>query len=439
MKRQKNISDLFRDNQHKLDERPSADAWDRLERKLDRHQTSARRQVRPMYRNLIMAASILFLVGMVSFLSLFLKQDKASISKAMNAPSYTPVPTDFEDITYTDANDGLYKMVNYSKNLNTNPRKVIQEGTPYKKLVAQRTNSSGFSSNTEYAQINKLNKEKENTSFDYNNQAPTNDGVIAMNNEIIENSNVIVSGNDAIEEESTPIPTPTTSATYKSQAPPITNDAVDEENAAGIVHIEAKRTTAAKDAANHAKARMKTFGKAEKRSESQEDMVLNVAKNQIGVSADKSQLGLNQFQWILGNWKNQSPLGQSLEAWKQLDEFTIQGKGFLVVNGDTTFTESMNIQKIDQDLYYVLAVDAQGQQQRYKLKTYTEKEVIFENNNIAFPNQVILQRTDSKNFTTVLQNSQAPTQLNASQNTYLRNRNQIRPEQVERVMTKTQK
>ena len=65
--------------------------------------------------------------------------------------------------------------------------------------------------------------------------------------------------------------------------------------------------------------------------------------------------------------------------------------------------------------------------------------MIFENNNIAFPNQVILQRTDSKNFTTVLQNSQAPTQLNASQNTYLRNRNQIRPEQVERVMTKTQK
>ncbi len=436
MKRQKNISDLFRDNQHKLNERPSSDAWDRLERKLDRHQTSARPQVRPMYRQLIMAASILFLVGMVSFFSFFLKQEKASFSEMQKVPSLTPVPTDFEDITYTDANDGLYKMVNYSKNLNTNPRKVIQEGAPYKKLVAQRTTKlNGAPSNIQYAQVEKVRKNKNakaevEESIVMENSAAaakhsdTNDGIIAMKDESNADDKII-------ESPSKPV---------VASAPTTYSDAdIAFEESAEIVSTSSaeaqKRVDAAKDATPKAKTSRAT--KKQESTARAQDITLNAMKNSIEVSANSPQLGLDQFKWILGNWKNQSPIGQSYEAWKQLDEFNIQGKGFLVVNGDTTFTEGMNIQKIDQDLYYILAVDQQGVPVKYKLKTYTEKQVVFENNAIAFPNQVILQRADAKNFKTVLQNSQAPTQLNASQNVYLQNRNQIHPEQVERVMTKT--
>jgi len=55
MSKQKDIFDLFRDNQHKLDETPSRQSWQRLERRLQKHQ---RRNNRSIMRYVLMAAAL---------------------------------------------------------------------------------------------------------------------------------------------------------------------------------------------------------------------------------------------------------------------------------------------------------------------------------------------------------------------------------------------
>ena len=68
MKPQDKIVDLFRKNQHKLNERPSLQAWNRLERRLDQKERLLNRQ-KPtfsIYRLLMMAAAAITLVFFIT-------------------------------------------------------------------------------------------------------------------------------------------------------------------------------------------------------------------------------------------------------------------------------------------------------------------------------------------------------------------------------------
>ena len=72
MKPKKDIFDLFRDNQHKLNERPSQEAWGRLESRLDQHKDRNRTS---LYRILSMAAAVVGLVAFVSVISFMLTSE----------------------------------------------------------------------------------------------------------------------------------------------------------------------------------------------------------------------------------------------------------------------------------------------------------------------------------------------------------------------------
>ncbi len=99
----------------------------------------------------------------------------------------------------------------------------------------------------------------------------------------------------------------------------------------------------------------------------------------------------------------------------------------------------MRIEQVDDELYYILALDEKGQSIRYRLKNFTPEEVVFENESISFPNQVILRpNPENNNFTTLLQNN-TPTQLNTRQQQYFQNRNQINSEQIKRTLNRVEK
>lgn len=61
MKDDQKLFDLFRNNEHKLHEYPSADAWLRLEKKLEAHR---RRRRISLFRPIAMAAGVLLVIGM---------------------------------------------------------------------------------------------------------------------------------------------------------------------------------------------------------------------------------------------------------------------------------------------------------------------------------------------------------------------------------------
>lgn len=65
MKKQDNIVDLFRKNQHKLNERPSPQAWKKLERRLDQKNRGGKRPSASIYRLFMMMAAAIALVFFV--------------------------------------------------------------------------------------------------------------------------------------------------------------------------------------------------------------------------------------------------------------------------------------------------------------------------------------------------------------------------------------
>jgi len=424
MKREKDIFDLFRRNQHKLDERPSNDAWERLESRLDDHQKRSRPSL--LYRQMTMAAAVLLLIGLVSVLSLYMNPARDGMANI----ELTPAPKILEDLpVYTDAGGGKYRMVEYQRRINTNPRS-IPEGGVHKKLVAQ-TNTPIITNDHHHIAMDTPTKDIHSSSHGATSvsayetvastttsspiEQPETESVIAMNMEEMEKSEGMPEVDHAYD---------VSTSTYSEE------EMVLKEKAE-----EAKKEEAHKYADRKAKSK-KARKQERTASSAAPKRTLDAATNAIEFISEENQPGLDQFNWLIGKWTGNANEAQSVEQWRQTDEFTIEGKGYLIVNGKTTFTEEMSIQKIGQDLYYMLILDNTGQQVRYKLKTYQNQQAVFENNEVAFPKQVILNKTDNNEFSTILQNAK-PVDINRSQQSYFSNRNFIRPEQVERNLRRS--
>ena len=80
MKSDKELFELFRKNQYGLNERPSANTWRRLERKLDNHRRSNHRLV--FRRTIGMVAGLAILVVALFLLSLPARNHQLSASTA---------------------------------------------------------------------------------------------------------------------------------------------------------------------------------------------------------------------------------------------------------------------------------------------------------------------------------------------------------------------
>jgi len=88
MKRQENISDLFKKNQHKLEEMPSPQSWDKLRRRLD-----DRRHTRPqftIYRSFAMVAAAVGLVLIITTVFNIPNPIQKQAYKMEEIPNYPP-------------------------------------------------------------------------------------------------------------------------------------------------------------------------------------------------------------------------------------------------------------------------------------------------------------------------------------------------------------
>jgi len=127
MKPEKDIFDLFRENEHKLTQKPSPRAWERLESRMDarksRHQVSS-------YRTIAWAACIVALLSVTLVMSTYIKSNTAD-SLAM----VEPMPMILEDISQYNGNSNTaLKAIEYSQNYDKLNSRAIIEGSTDKKL-----------------------------------------------------------------------------------------------------------------------------------------------------------------------------------------------------------------------------------------------------------------------------------------------------------------
>ena len=93
----------------------------------------------------------------------------------------------------------------------------------------------------------------------------------------------------------------------------------------------------------------------------------------------------------------------------------------------------MSVETSDGTLFFILSIDNTAPR-KYQLSSFSKEEVVFENPQLTFPNQVILRFDNSTgSFTTIYQNS-SPYQLDERLQKSLEQRNEISSEQIKRVM-----
>ena len=134
MKQKKSIVDLIRENQDKLNERPSPRTWKKLESKLDNRRSKSQTF---LYRQLAMAAAVVALVAVISLLAVLSNQKNAKYA-AVESSSENWVAQDLESI-YTDGNKNVRQVAEFQRNLKERYANPIEEGKPAKKLLASNT------------------------------------------------------------------------------------------------------------------------------------------------------------------------------------------------------------------------------------------------------------------------------------------------------------
>ncbi|MEO1518288.1 MAG: hypothetical protein AAFV95_24940 [Bacteroidota bacterium] len=121
MKSWDDLSDLFRENEHKLHEAPPANSWKRLESRLDARRNRSQRPVVRMYR---LAAAIAALFVLLTAIGLWLPStQKTDLAVAEQ------VPQSWEYLSQdVDENQQMYRIVQISQRHHQQLDDPIREG-----------------------------------------------------------------------------------------------------------------------------------------------------------------------------------------------------------------------------------------------------------------------------------------------------------------------
>jgi hypothetical protein len=129
---------------------------------------------------------------------------------------------------------------------------------------------------------------------------------------------------------------------------------------------------------------------------------LNAASNQMNYNMQQAnnpqtQQNLQHLKWLLGSWKTSGTSAGGMEEWRQKDDFTMLGRGFFVVNGDTIITEEMRIEQRGPDLYFIIVKDQNQKAMKFRLRSSQPNELIFEDARSKSEAEVVLRNNPSTN------------------------------------------
>jgi hypothetical protein len=129
---------------------------------------------------------------------------------------------------------------------------------------------------------------------------------------------------------------------------------------------------------------------------------INAARNDMnfnfaGPSTAGNQENLQHLKWLLGSWKTQGASGGAIEEWRQLDDFTLVGRGYFVVNGDTIVTQEMRIEQRGPNVYYIIAKDENAKAMKFRLRSRMSNELIFQDEGPKTDQELILRNNPATN------------------------------------------
>ena len=109
----------------------------------------------------------------------------------------------------------------------------------------------------------------------------------------------------------------------------------------------------------------------------------------VALCAVTKAQSLTDFDWIKGNWSGTSDGASISESWKQLDDNTLAGSGFVVAGKDTVVREIMLIQRVGDQMVFIARIN-DGDPVLFTLRGKNANgEYVFENKEHDFPQRVV--------------------------------------------------
>jgi hypothetical protein len=100
---------------------------------------------------------------------------------------------------------------------------------------------------------------------------------------------------------------------------------------------------------------------------------------------------LQRMEWLLGEWKSMDGDFVSTEHWKRVSQDLYSGVSMTTKGADTVFHEHITLQRTGEDIFYIVKVEGQNNEQPvpFKFIGTRDGEFTFENKEHDFPQQII--------------------------------------------------
>ena len=110
------------------------------------------------------------------------------------------------------------------------------------------------------------------------------------------------------------------------------------------------------------------------------------------LSSCSSSPDLDSFSWLAGKWVGKYDTIPIFEQWKPAEGNIMRGRGGVLDGRDTTFAETIQLEKRDDGLYYVAIVKGNPGPVDFKFTGFKKDTAVFENPAHDFPQRVLYFR-----------------------------------------------
>ena len=104
---------------------------------------------------------------------------------------------------------------------------------------------------------------------------------------------------------------------------------------------------------------------------------------------------LNEISWLLGDWEAKKGPGYFIESWAKQNDSIWDGAGtYFDSTGRRLMSEQLQLLALNDTLWYLPTVSNQnnGKPVKFKEKSITASEVVFENLQHDFPQRIVYQK-----------------------------------------------
>ncbi|MEE1943786.1 DUF6265 family protein [Pedobacter sp. KR3-3] len=99
---------------------------------------------------------------------------------------------------------------------------------------------------------------------------------------------------------------------------------------------------------------------------------------------------LDKTKWLIGTWEQKTARGSVFETWTKASPKEFHGKSYVLKEKDTLVFENIKLVQQTDGLFYIPTVKNQngGKPVSFKAKTVSASEMVFENPEHDFPQQI---------------------------------------------------